>query len=262
MVRHLTEVENGGRIKAMKTNNARVLLSLIAAVAILASPAAAEDKTVKIMPLGDSITQGFRGKDSYRRGLWLKLKEKGLDIDFVGSLKENYLGRAAHTDFDMDHEGHYGWRTDQVLAEINGWAKDAPADIVLIHLGTNDLGLGQDIDETVDELRQIIEIIKKHNPTVTIIVAQIIPVASIQGSQQIRVFNSRLPKMAESMTTESSKVVVADLFTGFDPWKDTYDNIHPNAAGNEKMVANWYKKLAEVLKIPDAKEPEKEKQEP
>ena len=42
-------------------------------------------------------------------------------MDFVGSLKENYGGMPRHTDFDMDHEGHWGWRADQVLARIDKW---------------------------------------------------------------------------------------------------------------------------------------------
>jgi len=71
--------------------------------------------TVKIMPLGDSITQGYRGRDSYRRDLWLKLRKSGADVDFVGSMKNNFMGTPAHEDFDMDHEGHWGWRADQIL---------------------------------------------------------------------------------------------------------------------------------------------------
>ena len=121
---------------------------------------------IRIMPLGDSITQGYRGHDSYRRGLWLKLKQTGFKVDFVGSLRKNYWGMPRHTDFDMDHEGHWGWRADQVLAKMGKWASKNVSEIVLLHLGTNDIGGGQDNEETVGEIEKIIMILRKHNAKV------------------------------------------------------------------------------------------------
>ena len=75
---------------------------------------------VRVMPLGDSITQGRANRF--------------------------YVETAPTEGFDHDHEGHWGWRAEEVLARIGEWAGEAKPDVVLIHLGTNDIGNGQGIE--------------------------------------------------------------------------------------------------------------------
>jgi len=40
-------------------------------------------------------------------------------------------------DFYKDHEGHGGFRDDQVADEVYNWLAENPADIILLHIGTN-----------------------------------------------------------------------------------------------------------------------------
>jgi predicted small lipoprotein YifL len=40
---------------------------------------------LRIMPLGDSITEAEAGHNSYRRVLWKRLNGAGCSVDFVGS---------------------------------------------------------------------------------------------------------------------------------------------------------------------------------
>jgi acyl-CoA thioesterase-1 len=211
------------------------------------TPSLSRGGTVKIMPLGDSITQGYRGRDSYRRDLWLKLKEAGADVDFVGSMKNNFMGTPAHEDFDMDHEGHWGWRADQILEKIDSWAAKFKPNIVLMHLGTNDIGSQQDITETVTELKKIIALLRKHNPGVTILLAQIIPVAFTYANIRIMKFNDALPELAKSLNSERSPIIIVNHFSGFDAMRDTYDGIHPNESGIKKMVVKWAAALNKVF---------------
>jgi len=77
-------------------------------------------------------------------------------------------------------------------------------DIVLMHLGTNDIGSHQDIIETVTELERIIAILRKHNPGVTILLAQILPVAFSYANIRIMSFNDALPELAKSLNSEKS----------------------------------------------------------
>src|SRR5687767_179244 len=106
----------------------------------------AQPTPYRIMPLGDSITQSDVNHNSYRRPLWKLLQAAHIPVDFVGSLTEHYVPRVndpPNPDFDMDHEGHAGLRTDEILAQIPAWAQTYQPDVVLIHLGTNDLMQGQ-----------------------------------------------------------------------------------------------------------------------
>ena len=75
------------------------------------------------MPLGDSITQGNTKHNSYRRPLWIELRKAGYNVDFVGSTRENFKGLSPLSDFDPDHEGHWGWRVDEALERIDGWMR-------------------------------------------------------------------------------------------------------------------------------------------
>ncbi len=101
--------------------------------------------TIKLMPLGDSITWGTNPDNSnssgYRRSLFLQLGNAGYNVDFVGS-----LNGGLPNDFDRDNEGHPGWvsglpayDTSLVLStKITGFLNSNPPDVVLLIIGTND----------------------------------------------------------------------------------------------------------------------------
>src|SRR5215813_8194488 len=77
-------------------------------------PAKAESNGgVRVMPLGDSITDGSTVPGGYRINLWQRMAAGGYTVDFVGS---EFNGPAALG--DHDHEGHSGWRIDQLDANI------------------------------------------------------------------------------------------------------------------------------------------------
>jgi parallel beta-helix repeat protein len=200
---------------------------------------------VKIMPLGDSITQMYADHDSYRRPLWHLLQSGGFTVDFVGSQNLNKNGPPPHPDFDMDHEGHSGWRADEILTQIENWATTFQPDIVLIHLGSNDIFQYQSNSGTIFELGQIIDKLRLVNPNIKILLAQIIP--SIYEANAIIDFNQRLPGLAASKNTPQSPVVVVDMWTGFSVSLDMYDGVHPNDAGDQKMAGRWYAALVNFL---------------
>lgn len=198
------------------------------------------------MPLGDSITQGTRRHEGYRPLLWQRLRAAGYDVDFVGSLDHLHpFGRGEG--YDHDHEGHWGWRVDQVLALIDVWARDAAPDIVLLHLGTNDLGAQQSIESTFDELRLTLDAIRRHRPRVAILLAEIIPGSPARLTESVRQFNAYLAANHDQLATPDSPVILVDHYTGFDPRTDTYDGVHPNAAGATKMADAWFDALAPLL---------------
>lgn len=200
---------------------------------------------IRIMPLGDSITQGDRNHNSYRRSLWLKLRQAGYDINFVGSTRSHYLGNPPNSDFDLDHEGHWGWQADEVLAQIDGWTEQANPDIVLIHLGTNDILRGQSFESTIAELRSLIQTMRKRNPNLKILLAQLIP--SQGGETLTQQFNQQIFVLARSLNSKTSPVILVDQFSGFNASQDTYDGLHPNELGEQKMANRWFQALQTVI---------------
>src|SRR6476646_6521413 len=154
------------------------------------STSVAHTATVKIMPLGDSITASNTGQFSYRYYLWHLLLAQGYHVDFVGSLHGVGNGPPANPDFDMDHEGHAGWRADEILNHIQAWATAASPDFVLLNIGTNDLSQGQSVASTVIEIGGIIDVLRTVNPHIRILLAQLI---AKTGVPSIAVLNGNLP---------------------------------------------------------------------
>ena len=221
----------------------KVLLAL--ALLILGLPAALQAQ-VKIMPFGDSVTQGAAQHNSYRRPLWIKLKNGGYYVDFVGSQDSNFGGAPQNTDFDLTHEGHWGWRADELLYSVNDWASANQPDIVLLHVGTNDVLQGQSVNSTVNDISQIIDRLRAVNPNVKLLLAKLIPTTRSENGT-ISALNEALGGLAEQKNTRQSSLTIVDQNANFNAYADTYDGVHPNEGGEEKMAAAWYQALQPLL---------------
>lgn len=210
------------------------------------------ERPLRIMPLGDSITESKSGYSSYRYRLWQMLTGAGCSVDFVGSRSGVSTGTRnsaqvspKNTNFDQDHEGHWDYRTDEIVSRLANWAAQAFPDIVLIHLGTNDIFQSQSNSSTLEELRQVIEILRNENPYVVILLAQLIP--ADRDRDTIEQFNALIPDLAKSLTSTNSPVVVVDHYADFYVSSDTFDGIHPDDSGDEKMASRWFNALMAVL---------------
>lgn len=206
---------------------------------------------VKIMPLGDSITQGNRTYPSYRRPLWHALQQAHYPVNFVGGKMLNKAGLAPYLDFDLDHQGHWGWTTVMLLPEIREWALRHQPDIVLLHAGTNDCFGGMPVEGIRDNLGRIIDQLRGANPRVKVVLAQLIPSAPPYAdlNERITALNKLLPALAREKTTDQSPIVIVDHNTGFsrEAGVDLHDGLHPNDQGQAKMAARWY----ECLQAPE-----------
>jgi len=228
------------------------LIALLVAIGLLwqFSQKAVSSDRVRILPLGDSITQGGLGWPSYRRALWHKLDQAGYSVDFVGGQDDFYAQapERAERDFDLDHQGHWAWETGEIAAKIDGWLNHwlfgYTPDVVIIHLGTNDFDRDQSIDSTLVEMETIIAALRRKNPAVSILIAEIIPMRS----KDTEPFNAALRDWAPRQSTEASPLVLVDQYAGYDPVADNHDEYHPNAQGEEKMAQRWFAALQQVLR--------------
>ncbi len=200
---------------------------------------------VRIMPLGDSITAGSTDTDHYRSWLWKQLTGKKLAVDFVGSAGKIFGISFGKSDYDSDHEGHWAWTTNQVLEKIDGWARISKPDIVLIHLGTNDVFQGIPSETAVDNLSAIIDRARSANPKAVFLVAKIISARGMEsGVQQL---NEMIDAVIPKKSTPESPVHVVAMPNDFDVESDTSDGAHPNEAGAKKMASAWAVALEPLL---------------
>ncbi len=219
--------------------------SVLSIICSLTAVSAIAEEVTKILPLGDSITQGGYERTSYRRTLWLKLKQNGFNVDFVGSQKEFHGASppAKLLDFDLDHEGHWGWETNEIVDALPTWLESYTADIALVHLGTNDFDRGESIPLTLQDLSSVLSLLRESNPEITILLARIVPMRF----KNTHKFNTALSKWASTQSTPKSKLIIVDQHAGYYPLFYNYDKYHPNSWGEKRMADRWFDALSLIL---------------
>lgn len=196
-----------------------------------------KEDVLRIMPLGDSITLGYNGSNSdlggYRSNLETGLSED-YAFDFVGSL--NY----GPDNFDNDHEGHGGWHADEIASSIYQWLIANPAEVVLLHIGTNDISYGQNAEGIAVEIKLILDEIDRYEKDaqidITVILARIIN-QKYGSNLNIKALNSAIQDLAD--TREDDKIFVVDMESALDYSTDMGDKLHPNDVGYSRMADVW-----------------------
>ena len=223
--------------KNIKTSSTRhLLLKIIVAAAGLALwgiAASAGTPPVRILPVGDSITDGSSYSSpgnggpggGYRRPLWLMLTNVGYNVDYVGSLTIN---PAVDVPMPTHHDGHSGWRIDQIdalLASVFGQIADP--DVLLLMIGTNDFGQGYDVQNATNRLDALIGKIVTNRPYCKVIVASLtVRGAPYEANIQTN-FNNSVPVIVSNHQARGEQVFFTDMHSAL-PLSDFPDSLHPN----------------------------------
>ena len=241
------------------------LVVLVTTAVVHAAPADAAVATapVRVMPLGDSITEGFDGRATYRYWLGQRLRSAGHRVDFVGSRHGVRNGTPRYADFDQDHEGHVGWRADQLVdgkwnrreeGRLAEWVGAHRPDVVLLHAGTNDIRQCQSPSSTAGDISRIIATARAANPDVDVLLARIIPTTpdtrrwcASRMSARLRELNDRIDDLARDTSTPRSTVTVVDHHADFSLPGDTFDGVHPDESGERTMAERWFAALDPLL---------------
>ncbi len=204
-------------------------------------------KAIRILPLGDSITQANDQNLSYRYWLWNNLAEQNIAADFVGTQDSNHEGNPDYPPtFDLNHQGHWGWRTDEVLEKLPQWLQHYRADISLVHLGTNDCLKNQPVEETLAELEQIVTLLRQDNPNIDVIFSPLGP-TTWKGSECLTKINQGLKQIVSRLHTSDSHVLLAEFKQPLDPQSQLYDGLHPNAEGEQVIADMWSSAIRNVV---------------
>lgn len=231
---------------------------------------------IRIMPLGDSITKGtgtcqegdppdppdelYWNCTGYRDYLWHSLVGNWYAVDFVGSQGSQFQDDYLDPYHDNDHEGHGGktadWIRDRVYGPSDYFLLDNPADIVLLHVGTNDINglpLLGDPNDIVTEVSQILDKIDNYETNeeheVWVILALIINRSDpLSDKGQLTTdFNLGLQTMAESRIAGGDNLLVVDMESALIYPDDLGDALHPNETGYSKMANEWFSALEQVI---------------
>ncbi|KAI1394110.1 carbohydrate esterase family 3 protein [Hypoxylon trugodes] len=203
----------------------------ILAAASLIGAVLAQEK-LKIMPLGDSITE----ITCWRAKLWDDLKANNLTdkIEFVGSVNNTQKCDTADSDFKKQHhEGHSGYLAiDIAYDHIDTWLNDTQPDIVMFMLGTDDIAKGRRLEDVVEAYTNMVKSMREINQYMKIIVDTVVPLPA--NMNPVKRLNDMIPDWAAEQNTTDSPVYVNDIY----PFPNTYlkDGIYPNEEGEDTIA--------------------------
>ncbi|MGK4584206.1 FG-GAP-like repeat-containing protein [Kitasatospora sp. HPMI-4] len=192
---------------------------------------------LKVMPLGDSITAGYQSSSGagYRLPLWNEAASQSrYRMDFVGTVQ----GGAVQ---DPDNEGHGGTMIDDIRGQIDGYVTKDQPDVVLLHLGINDLDRGTDKAHAGDRMTALIDQIFADRPGVAVIVQGLLPTTPSVDSSLIASYNAQLAQLQPTEQAAGHKyryVAGPSLSAG-----QFADGLHPNDQGYARMAQTYYQAL-------------------
>jgi lysophospholipase L1-like esterase len=241
---------------------------------------------VRIMPLGNSITRGEETDGGllesqmkgYRYDLKVLLEAAGYMVDFVGSESAGYLY------FDDSQHAGIGGSRDQYVARLltdgydERWDRqtiEPPGpyldvfnpDIILLHIGTNDITHESETELYDDEkVSTILNLVDQYEARaqkeVIVFLALIINRRNcVTGCYTTTQWNIFINNLALNRIAGGDKIVIVDmendagfLYTDV----DMADDLHPNSLGYSKMASLWassimanYNTKPAITEIPD-----------
>lgn len=147
------------------------MLFKLGLIAALAASVSAQNATLRYMPFGDSITEIV----CWRAKLWEKLQStEWANVNWVGSGKTE--NNCADTKYDRDNEGHSGFLAIDIAnkKQLVGWLQQNPADVITMHLGTNDIvQQNKAVNDIITAFSTLVQVMRDSNPKMKIIVSQL-----------------------------------------------------------------------------------------
>jgi hypothetical protein len=199
------------------------------------------DAPCKILPLGDSITDGIGFSGGYRVELFSLALADEKNITFVGG-SMNGPQMVDGVTFPRSHEGHSGWTVSQIDGIVPSPALDPEPHIVLLHIGTNDMY--QMPSGANDRLETLVDAILNELPDSLLVVSNIIPFP--QSASTVNTYNQPIPAMVMERANAGKHILFCEQFEDF-PTNELGDGVHPNQAGYERMARRWYDVIGDYL---------------
>ncbi|HXJ19544.1 MAG TPA: SGNH/GDSL hydrolase family protein [Polyangia bacterium] len=222
------------------------------------SPCPTNGDPCKIMPFGDSITEGAPTNDGgYRIELFQLAHQAGKNITFVGS-NSNGPAQVDGVAFPPENEGHGGYTIDNETGH-NGISPLVPSvmpmykpQIITLMIGTNDAFYSIDMANAPTRLGNLIDSIYAQLPDVLLVVAQIIPTADAATNTRIQTYNAAIPALVQARANAGKHIRLVDMWpviANTPNYQTTIlvDTWHPNPTGYAAIGTAWYSAISDVL---------------
>jgi len=235
--------------------------------------------TIKIMPVGNSITAGehygfpaLEERTGYRKPLYEMLVKSGYQVDFVGSQSHGIRPKSWDDWYDWNCEAYTGWKIPDIAARLKIALETCQPDILLVHVGTN----GKDWNNKPGQVSEMLDMIDQfsvdRDHPVTVFLCLIIKRFQDEDSAPATRFNEEVANRVKARTGDKIRIILVDMENGAgldysdnlpDPNANPpyeggdmigtrhpgvpYDKYHPNDKGNTKMALKFYEELVKIL---------------
>jgi lysophospholipase L1-like esterase len=226
---------------------------------------------VKIMAIGDSITDDCVFNGAWRQYLQTLLDASGYPFTFVGRNQSVSIGSFTKT----SHEGYCGAVVAPpgvMTSPVHGYAgtnvyllkiiadaftnANATPDLVLVLIGANDIGRGRDpYQVATNDVPNLLDIIFSNAPNASVILAKITSLygANITGlnyaayATNVPTYNAALQAMVNQRRALGQNVSLADMFSvvGIITMFNS-DYVHPNALGLQAIAQEWFTRIQAI----------------
>jgi acyl-CoA thioesterase-1 len=197
------------------------------------APARDSSSMKRIVVFGDSLSAGFMLKQSEAWPMLLadKLRDAGLI-------------------YEIDNYSQNGGTTMSGLSRLGPHLKQK-IDIFILELGINDALISTPIHEIRNNLQEIIDRVKRLNPSVRLIICGM-QLPDRADDSYLQHFGEVYVDLAE----KNHAVLVPFLLEGVfgNPALNLFDHIHPNAAGHKIVLENVWRALEPVAREASGKQ--------
>ncbi len=208
----------------------------------------------RIMPFGDSITFGVGSTGGgYRLPLFEALSGGRRAFTFVGRVAngpETWKGAT----FPRGHEGYSGYTIEPcggrpgIAPLAKGAVTAAKPHVILLMIGTNDVGAGCELKTAGERLGRLIDALVEAAPEALVVVASPVPSQDPVFDEHAQVYAREIPEVVRVRRAIGKHVAYVDMVPSFqaEPSFRTRlftDVVHPNDAGYAVMAKVWLSAL-------------------
>ena len=224
---------------------------------------------IKIMAIGDSITDDCVANGAWRQYLQPLLDTNGYPFTFVG--RNQSMPSVSFT--KTRHEGYcgavvappgvlgypvYGYAgTDVYLQKIVADAlTNATPDLVLIFIGVNDVGRGRNpYQVATNDLPNLLDLIFSNAPNANVILSKITTLALDKSGlnynayyTNVSIYNAALQTMVNQRRALGQNVSFADMFSAVGTSSTMFnsDGLHPNTLGLKAIAQEWFTRIQAI----------------
>ena len=224
---------------------------------------------LKVMPLGDSITDDCSFNGGWRAPLQPLLATNGFAFTFVG----RQASSASSGFTQVRHEGYCGavvappgvFAAHQYSAVNNYLQKIVPdalaitgnvPAVAMILIGANDIGRGRDPNQVAtNDMATLLNLVLSNAPNANVILAK---ASSLQNGSagglnygayatNVPIYNAALENLVNQRRALGQNVFLADMYSAVD-YNTMFlsDHVHPNTLGLQAMAREWLTRLQAI----------------